>query len=181
MIQCRTHLPKLIVVGVDGSDAATAALRWACTEATDTGAAIEVVHAFRPNVGPMTTFEDSQAQSALLLSREVWVGLATVLNPPPISVRSKAGAAAAVLISRSAQAGLLVLGATEYAAGDTKRFGSTAANCQQNARCPVAVISRSGQCAVYVPQQVPKQRSYQRYCCTAPPGNSQLAYSVSPM
>lgn len=134
--------PELIVVGVDGSDAATAALRWACGEAISTGAVIEAVHAFQPTAGPSPAADEARAKSSGLLSREVWVALAAIKDSPSIRLRNQPGDPAAVLISRSARAGLLVLGAPEHGAGGTTGAGSIAAICRQDARCPVAVISR---------------------------------------
>lgn len=160
---------KFIVVGVDGSDAATAALRWACGEAATYGATIEVVHAFRRVAGPLSAVEDAGARSLRLLSREVWVALATVKNPPPIRLSNQPGDPAPVLISRSSQARLLVLGAAGDA--DTDSPGSIAAICQQNAQCPVAVIGRPGQLSghPHAQQRVPQQRPFPRYAVTAPP------------
>ncbi len=132
--------PDLIVVGVDGSDAATAALRWACGEATSTGAVIEAVHAYQPTAGPSPAADDSRALSSVLLSREVWVALAAITQSPSIRLRNQPGNTAAVLISRSARAGLLVVGAAEPAAGGPTGAGSIAAICRQDARCPVSVI-----------------------------------------
>ncbi len=133
---------ELIVVGVDGSDASTAALRWACGEAISTGAVIEAVHAYPPTVGPAPAADDPRAQSSGLLSREVWVALAAIKDSPSIRLRNQPGDTASVLVSRSARAGLLVLGATEHGAGGTTKAGSIASICRQDARCPVAVISR---------------------------------------
>ncbi|MET3808479.1 nucleotide-binding universal stress UspA family protein [Nakamurella sp. UYEF19] len=131
---------KLIVVGIDGSDAAIVALRWACGEAISTGAAIEAVHAYLPAAGPSPAAGGARAQSSSLLSREVWVALAAIKDSPPIRLSNQPGDPAAVLISRSARAGLLVLGATEPNAGDATRAGSIVAICRQDARCPVSVI-----------------------------------------
>ena len=167
---------KLIVVGIDGSDAAAAALRWTCGETISTGAIIEVVHAFRPNAGQSPEVDDASARSSRLLTCEVWVALAAINDSPRIRFRSQPGGAAAVLLSRSARAGLLVLGAPEYAAGDTDRSGSIAAMCQQNARCPVAIISRLGQPLgrTDAQQRVPEQRPDPRYSFTAPPDSSSV-------
>lgn len=175
---------KLIVVGVDGSESATAALRWACGEATSTGAIIEVVHAFRPDLGSSPLDGDARARSSRLLSREVWVALALIDDPPRIRLSSQAGGAAAVLISRSAQAGLLVLGAAQYTVGDADRSGSTAAICQQNAPCPIAIITRLGQPDpdLAAPQLVPEQRpddKFPRYSLIASPGSYSIRSGVS--
>jgi nucleotide-binding universal stress UspA family protein len=45
---------ELIVVGVDGSDAAAAAVRWACVQAISIGAVIEAIHA-SPHSGLITS------------------------------------------------------------------------------------------------------------------------------
>jgi nucleotide-binding universal stress UspA family protein len=138
------RVQNFIVVGVDGSEAATVALRWACSEAIRIGAIIEVVHAFPPATSGLSPVDDADARSSLLLAREVWVALAAITEEPTIRLHSEPGDPAAVLISRSTPAALLVLGAAKRAAADTTS-GSIAAICRRNAPCPVAVISAVAQ------------------------------------
>lgn len=166
-----TTAPKLIVVGVNGSNASTAALRWACGEASRTGAIIEVVHAFRPTPGSPAALDGARAQSSRLLSREVWVALAALSGPPSIRSGSHPGDTAAVLISRSARADLLVLGGAGQAAGGIDRSSSIATICQQNASCPVKIIHRlePPRDRPESPLRFPRQRSDASHALTPAP------------
>lgn len=123
--------PYVIVVGVDGGDGGLAALRWACAEAVATGGLVEAVHAW-------DTVEPSQ-----LTRREIWIALRGMDDPPQIRHRTVNGSPTSVLVSSSAHAGLLVLGGKERSPGRLT-VGPVALACRRDARCPVAIIDRSG-------------------------------------
>ena len=120
---------RRIVVGVDGSSAAGAAVDWACEEATIHGADLWVVHAVDCDV------DRAKAQSLLDLAiaechqrtNAVVVGLLVE------------GSAAPALIALSRDADLVAIGSRGRSGFKTALFGSVAETVAENADCPVAV------------------------------------------
>lgn len=149
-----THSPAdgRIVVGVDGSAASDAAVRWAVREARLRHATVHLVSAYhsdsrhRPQYVPpsswVTPHEEGCAAGTLLAAamdvarRCVPAGRLTgeVANEPP----------AQVLLDRSAHAALLVLGTTRPAPQPGQpplAMGPVARPCLRLAHCPVVVVS----------------------------------------
>lgn len=125
------HEPRVIVVGVDGSRGAWAALRWACAQATALGAVGKAVHAW------------VSSQPGERVGREVRLVVRGLDRPPPIRYRTVQGAPAAVLVAVAAATDLLVLGGREPSPGRVA-VGTVALTCRRTARCPVAIIDCSG-------------------------------------
>lgn len=131
-----------IVVGVDGSDAADRALRWAVREAELHGATIDLVHAYviHPYASMFGDTDRELAQGRLdtvidrnrmLLDRVTWSS----------TLVDAAGSAAAALVAVADDAELVVVGSR--GAGGFKRLtlGSTAYRTAAHAPSPVAVIA----------------------------------------
>lgn len=135
--------PIEYVVGVDGSPASLRAARWAADRAARDGAKLVVVHAFQiaalPSVaGPMRTpaMRRSATQRAEERLRACLIDLPDTVDAVIIE-----GPADRVLIQRSKDAGLLVLGARSQHTHPQMRFlGMTALRCLRGARCPVVMV-----------------------------------------
>ncbi len=145
-----------IVVGVDGTAASLAAVRWAAQEALLRQASVHLVFVSRrypraaysgaPEVSP--SVEDDAGGLAPLAAAELEVG--RTLPPDRLSSELAGGSPDKVLIDRSADAELLVLG-TAYPAtqlpGEVPAVGSTVRACLHGAACPVVVVSTSAELA----------------------------------
>lgn len=136
---------RKIVVGVDGSAEAAAALSWAYDEAALHGAELYVIHAWTyPWLGPRTNVaeprDDLELEAAKLLQREVQ-GIVeakggSVKLHPQLSERPPAEA----LIAEGKDADLLVVGSRGRGGFAALLLGSVSHQVAQHAPCPVAVI-----------------------------------------
>ena len=149
-----THSPagSRIVVGVDGSAASDAAVRWAVREARLRHATVHLVSAYHtdsrqrahyvPPSSRMTAQEERCAAEALVaaaaeLARRYLPPeqlTAEVANEPP----------ARVLLDRAAHAEMLVLGTTRptpQPGQPPQAIGPVARPCVRQAHCPVVVVS----------------------------------------
>ncbi len=133
-----------IIVGVDASEHATRAVRWAVEEARLRGAGLEVVHAVHqpdiaamPAVLPMPTHEQlEQAGNQLVdeLLAEVDTSGVTVTR----DVRS--GGAAGVICHRAADADLVVVGARGLGGFRGLLLGSVTQQVVAHSPKPVVVV-----------------------------------------
>jgi nucleotide-binding universal stress UspA family protein len=140
---------KLIVVGVDGSDSSREALRWAYDEAAHHGASITAVSTWHPPAMPMTPpygsippegYANQPRQEALdLLERFV---SALDVREPAVDVRTavEEGNPAQVLIERSNEADLVVVGSRGHGGFKGMLLGSVSQHLVAHANCPVVVV-----------------------------------------
>jgi nucleotide-binding universal stress UspA family protein len=132
-----------IVVGVDGSQHASNALRMAARLAQYTGARIEVVSAWRlpsitaPTMGPVRWSASDRARIAL---QESIVSAFESAIPESLTAFVQEGTAAAVLIELSLGADLLVVGRHARGVAARAMVGSVSATCAEKAHCPVLVV-----------------------------------------
>lgn len=135
------------MVGVDGSVASLAALRWAVREAGLRDTALHVVRAWEDaakRVAPyashaMAVRRDGglrAAQDRLQSQVAAALGAAPLA---PVEVTVAEGLAARVLLDQAAGADLLVLGSALHGAPDG--VGPVARACLRHAPCPVVVVS----------------------------------------
>ncbi len=136
--ECGTN--RRVVVGVDGSSAATATLGWAVCQAALTGAVAEAVTAWEllPSPGrPAAGGIHDPNEAARLLADAI----AEITEPAPVLPRVLKGHPARVLIGASATAGLLVVGNHRHSSGFAGGpLGTVSQRCVQHALCPVMVI-----------------------------------------
>lgn len=135
-----------IVVGIDESPAATAALRWALEEARLRGATVEVVHCWTfPAIGELP----GAALTQLLadLERAATETLDRVVDEvagPEADVkvvrRVLEGGAGRNLVDTAAGADLLVVGSRGHGGFTGLLLGSVAQQCVHHAPCPVVVV-----------------------------------------
>ena len=131
-----------IVVGVDGSTASLRALDWAVREGTSHGFEVEVVHAWDNIPLPSAVFtgaEELRHRSETMLAAHVGAATRGLTDPPPMSEVTVKGSAARVLIQRSADAAMLVLGRSRHQAVKDL-LGAVRASCVRGATCPVVVV-----------------------------------------
>ena len=132
-----------IVVGIDGSDSSTRALRWAVAESAMRDAEIVAVHAWTP--GRPAIYE------AHALADPDWKALAhATLDEAVDPVARDTGAiiqkrlverhAAEALLRASADADLLVLGTRGHGPVGSLVLGSVGQHCIHRATCPVVVV-----------------------------------------
>jgi nucleotide-binding universal stress UspA family protein len=139
-----------VVVGVDGSESALHAARWAAREAARRRVPLRLVHAYGIPVGYLPGFVDWHSlHEALVAQGSTWLeqarqavdetapGLATEV------VEAKGGAAPA-LLAESARADLVVLGTRGVGGFMGLLVGSTAVELSAHAHCPVVVVRGAG-------------------------------------
>jgi len=139
-----------IVVGVDGSAASRAALRWAVRHAGTVGAAVTAVEVQRqPHVAPGTSYAVQPYGTVPPADRIEHEGrlhtvateaAASVLGAPPVAELRVQGAPGAELARIAVNADLLVLGHTPHGRVAEFVLGSTAGECLRKARCPVVLV-----------------------------------------
>ena len=127
-----------IVVGVDESDHALIALRWALREALVRKASVEVVHAWLP---PVTTLPFGATLPISLdegeLDSAARAYLDEVVDP---AVAELGGSAAPTLVEVAEGASLLVVGSHGRTGWRKLMLGSVADAVVQHATCPVVVV-----------------------------------------
>lgn len=139
---------QLIVVGVKRSAASVAALRWAAGEARLRRATLHVVHAWEPVAGrasyailgdsPASGQERRRAEYQLdAIMRAAFGGEA----PGGIKAEVVEGMAERILVHRSSEASLLVLGAAADAGVTPRPAGPVIRACMRSARCPLVIIT----------------------------------------
>lgn len=137
-----------IVVGIDGSEPARAALRWAAEEAKLRGASLEVVGAwtFPMYVDPMGgafplpgMFEKTEANERDMIEAEV---KAVLGDKPevPVELSIRCGSTATELLAAAEGADILVVGSRGRGGFSSLLLGSTALQCIHHATCPVTVV-----------------------------------------
>ena len=141
--------PQQIIVGVHQSAASLAALRWAAAEARLRHAELHVLHAWEPAVrrASYAILGDSRVSGQERLRAQgvlaaVMRGVYGSKLPPGITAELAEGTAERVLVQRSREATLLVLGAaTAHLAG--RPAGPVIRACMRSAQCPLVIITAS--------------------------------------
>lgn len=135
-----------IVVGIDGSAAADAALAWAVEEARVRGVALRLVHALdlsRYTTGDgFTTVVEAQRR----LAEEILGGAVADLEDVDVVVESslETGRPAAALLQHAKSAQMLVVGSRGHGDLSSMLLGSTSLQVAMHAPCPVTVLRADG-------------------------------------
>ena len=139
-----------IVVGVDGSDSSRKALAWAYDEAGHHGATLLVVSTWEPPTVPMTPpywnltpeeYGDQPRQEVLQRLERFTSEL--VPKDPAVDVRTSVEEGknpAKVLIERSKEADLVVVGSRGHGGFVGMLLGSVSQHLVAHAECPVVVV-----------------------------------------
>ncbi len=134
-----------IVVGVDGSEGAGHALRWAATEARLRGLPLVAVMAWgyldQRHPDPQAPFDPRYHEAEAQLALASYV--TAVLGPDAVDeveLRPECDLAAPALLEAAREASLLVVGARGHGGFAGLLLGSVTRRVLRDARCPVAVI-----------------------------------------
>ena len=139
----------VIVVGVDNSEGAKAALRFALEEARLRQATLRVVHAWQFGYLGGTRLEGAPAmggeledfrQDAAAALDETLREVGAETDGVAIERRVDQGTAAAVLVEESRGADLLVVGSRGHGGFAQLLLGSVSQQCPQHAFCPVVIV-----------------------------------------
>ena len=136
-----------IVVGVDKSDSARAALAWAVRQAGLTGAEVDAVAAWLPPLqfGWAPPYEGPGPREAAAAALDEAIddvrqeALGVVIRP--VVVRDNAARA---LLDAAKDADLLVVGSRGHSGFTEALLGSVGQHCVHHARCPVVVVRTPG-------------------------------------
>jgi nucleotide-binding universal stress UspA family protein len=137
-----------VVVGIDYSTGARAALLFALHDAARRGVPVEAVVAYRPpdywmDFYAVSSYHPEKARAAALEHGQMFVDrvMADGPQPPPeVRVRAAMGIAADVLIAESHGADLLVVGSRGHGGFASMLLGSVSMQCALHASCPVTVV-----------------------------------------
>lgn len=134
-----------IVVGIDGSEGARAALRFACSRASATGESIVAVHAYRAWPVPLrdpTSFHliAGDAEEAERLLAETTEAVRADFEEIDLTTVAVAASADRLLLDLSAVSSLVVVGSRGRDAFAEMLLGSVAQEVLHRAECPVAVV-----------------------------------------
>lgn len=137
-----------IVVGVDDSPGAAAALRWAVDEARLRKATLRVVHAWEwPYEGHLGEVANEALESVSfteaatkVLSSVVQQVLGDQLPDLTVEQHVAEGSPALVLLDAATQADLLVVGSRGRGGFKGLLLGSVSQQCANHASCPVVIV-----------------------------------------
>jgi len=142
-------LPLPVVVGVDGSEGATRALRWAALEAVRTGATLRILSAWQAPVATSyatisTPYIDPAPFEAaghdVVRDAEAMVRQQLGDASPTVAAAIAQGSAASTLLDAARQASLLVVGTRGRGGFARALLGSVSAACAHHTSTPLAVI-----------------------------------------
>jgi nucleotide-binding universal stress UspA family protein len=135
-----TYPPKSVVVGIDGSEAAISAARWAVDEVAGTDTPLRLL--YLRELSPTAT--RVEARKALAAAEEVvhdaHAAIEAVGKPVKVEMEIVEGRPVPALIEATHSTPLLCIGNTGSGNGSDAEFGSTAADLVQSAHCSVAVV-----------------------------------------
>jgi nucleotide-binding universal stress UspA family protein len=129
----------VILVGVDESAAARAAMRWAVAQACATRSQIQAVAVWHlpSQLGDLPVLPCEQLQQEAY----AWLQEAVPADcEVPVRTLVVRGDPTAVLLEHAQRAQLIVLGHHGHGALHSAIFGSVAQRCAHRARCPVVLV-----------------------------------------
>ena len=143
-----------IMVGVDGSAAATAAVAWATHDAAMRNVPLTLVHVISPVVASATwpdfpvasdffSWQDEEAKRVLEAARRT-VGECRDGRPPMVHSVVLHGGTVGTLVDLSKEADLMVVGSRGQGALSRALLGSVSSALVHHAHCPVAVVHEDG-------------------------------------
>jgi nucleotide-binding universal stress UspA family protein len=141
---------EVIVVGVDGSEASKAALRWAVEEARLRHARVRAVHAWwiypmlRPGAPPapdqIPGVGDDATERVRTFITET-LGGETDVEITPLAVQGEQASAA--LVDAAKDADLLVVGSRGAGGFSGLLLGSVSQQCTHHAPCPIVIVRQT--------------------------------------
>ena len=148
---------NLVVVGVDESDGAKAALAFAHEEARLRNATLRAVHAWQFGYIGYTGFEGAvpalggdiaELRAAAVAALDATVR-AVLPDPGGVEIEQRVveGTAGAVLVDESSRADLLVVGSRGHGGFAQLLLGSVGQQCAHHAACPVVIVRPKAEAA----------------------------------
>ncbi len=136
---------RMIVVGVDGSEASLVATDWAAREAYRRNAALRVVLAYHWTRPGNQIIANGSAEEVARRNAEKLVAIATDrarATAPRLAVTGEAirGEPAQTLIDAASRASLLVVGSRGHGGFTSLLLGSVSLRVATHAKCPVVVV-----------------------------------------
>ncbi len=135
------HSSERIVVGIDGSDAAINAAKWAVTEAVSRNIPLRLIHAIPERRADAAAGDESMdieyAQTSL---RAADAALEAMGDPVKVECNIVHGSPETALIDESRHAAMICAGSVGIGWVARKVLGSTADAVARKAHCPVAII-----------------------------------------
>jgi nucleotide-binding universal stress UspA family protein len=138
---------RSVVVGVDGSESALHAVRWAAREAERRGAPLRLVNVchLMPVRHPREISPPADYQAAVLEQGRHWLAEASAAAHDavpglPVVTDLRTGIAADMLVAESRSAQLLVLGSRGLGGFTSMLVGSVAVALSAHGHCPVVVM-----------------------------------------
>ncbi|MGZ6777839.1 MAG: universal stress protein [Mycobacterium sp.] len=147
-----SEIHRGILVGVDGSAAAKAAVAWATRDAAMRNMPLTLVHVVVPVVPALSMspeialpsdvfrWQEDQAVHVLDEARDTVAASSRDVSPPMVHSVVLHGGAVATLVDLSKDADLIVVGARGMGAFSRALLGSVSTGLVHHAHCPVAVI-----------------------------------------
>ncbi|MFI2364341.1 universal stress protein [Promicromonospora sp. NPDC019610] len=135
-----------VLVGVDGSESATQAVRWAAREAAGRGVPLVLVSVWSPvppgvpHAAPLGSYEDALIEQGTLWLDDAAAAAAEAAPGVPVTTRLAVGSVAGQLVGRSASAALVVLGSRGLGGLTGLLVGSIAVAVATHGHCPVVVV-----------------------------------------
>jgi nucleotide-binding universal stress UspA family protein len=132
--------PKSVVVGVDGSQAAIRAARWAVDEIAGTDIPLRLLYVIEAN--PCASPSASRAARAVAeeIVHDVYTAIDVMGEPLKVEIEVVEGQPVPALIAASRSTSLLCVGDTGSAQHPESWLGSTAKDVAQSAHCSVAIV-----------------------------------------
>jgi nucleotide-binding universal stress UspA family protein len=131
------ELTKTLVVGVDGSDSSTAAVRWAADEAVRRGAKLKLVHVWDYSPGYVVPTDDILADAEKALNDAATIATDRGAQVDTLLV---GGSPVHTLVRESESAEMLVLGNYGHGRLADIFLGSISRGCIRLATRPIVVI-----------------------------------------
>lgn len=125
-------MPGPVVIGVDGTDVALRAVRWAAEQAGRHGTGVRLVHAIEQ--------PDSQDRVARLLHAAERVARATVADLP-VTVATGTVLPSELLVCESGDASMVVLGGPGHGGFTGRLLGATTLTVAARGRSPLVVMT----------------------------------------
>lgn len=140
----RGHGHGPVLVGIDGSTGALAALREAVILAERFGRPLEAVAVWQPSTSMYDAYypdvESSPHSVALRNAQDASTAAFGAKPPDWFSTRAQPGNPGAVFVEASRTASYLVLGSRGRGGLTKALLGSVSVHCASHARCPVLIV-----------------------------------------
>lgn len=149
---------EVILVGTDGSDSKWNVVDWAIARAKQSGATLEILVAYNLSSyspagveGSYVAISDGQLQDAAKEAADKAAQRALEAGVSEVVVTVAPGDPASVLIERSAEVSMVVIGTRGTQGFADRLLGSVSASVPSRAKCPVVVVPRLEAGSPYTP------------------------------